>query len=146
MTIAQQIDEDLKTAQKEKNEVAVSSLRNLKAALKNAEIEKGKPLADEDILAVSAKKVKQHKDSIESFTAGARADLAQHEQAQMKVLQKYLPKQMDETELSSIVKNVVMGMNATPADFGKVMKEVMAKVKGQADGGMISKIVKENLK
>ena len=146
MNIQEQIDQDLKAALKEKNEVTLSSLRNLKAALKNAEIENGKPLSDDQVLAVIAKKVKQHKDSIESFTAGNRSDLVANEQAQMAVLQKYLPQAMGEEELRSVVMDVIGQINATAADFGKVMKEVMAKVKGRADGSMISKIVKENLK
>ncbi len=144
--LIQQIDEDLKTAQKEKNEIATSALRNLKAAVKNVEIEKHQDLSDADVLSVVAKKVKQHKDSIESFKAGNRNDLAQHEVAQMEILQKYLPKQMDEGELAEIVKGVITSSNAQLADFGKVMKEVVAKVKGQADGSVISKLVKENLK
>lgn len=140
-----QIDLDLKTAMKEKNEVALSSLRNLKAALKNTEIEKQHALADDEAIAVIAKKVKQHKDSIESFTSGSRQDLVLLETAQMAVLQKYLPEAMSEEELSGIVKQVIADTGATAKDFGKVMKAVMVKVKGQADGTMISKIVKENL-
>jgi|SRR3989344_700314 len=143
--LLQQIDEDLKTAQKEKNEIATSALRNLKAAVKNVEIEKHQDLSDADVLSVVAKKVKQHKDSIESFKTGNRSDLAEHEVAQMEILQKYLPKQMEEGELAEIVKGVITSSNAQLADFGKVMKEVVAKVKGQADGSVISKLVKEHL-
>src|SRR5258708_39755937 len=89
--LLQKIDEDLKSALKEKNEAALSSLRNLKAALKNAEIEKQHALTDDEAMAVIAKKVKQHKDSIESFGQGYRQDLVQQETSQMAVLQKYLP-------------------------------------------------------
>ena len=144
--LQQQIDQDLKTALKEKNEIALSSLRNLKAALKNSEIDKQKTLTDDDVLSVIAKKVKQHKDSIEGFTAGGRADLVDHETAQMQVLQKYLPKQMDEAELAKIVTDAITKLNASNADFGKVMKEVVAAVKGQADGSTISRLVREHLK
>lgn len=143
--LLEQIDQDLKTTLKEKNEVAVSSLRNLKAAIKNAEIEKKNQLTDAEVLSVIAKKVKQHKDSIESFKAGNREDLVLVEEKQMAVLQKYLPKQMDESELTSVVKQVIAEFNAQASDFGKVMKEVVAKVKGRADGSLISKIVKEQL-
>jgi hypothetical protein len=144
--LLQQIDEDLKTALKAKDETVSSSLRNLKAAIKNVEIEKSQALTDDEVLAVIAKKVKQHKDSIESFQAGNRADLVSYEQAQMQVLQKYLPKQMDETELTGIVKTAIATLKAGPADFGKVMKEVVTQVRGRAEGNAISKIVKENLK
>jgi uncharacterized protein YqeY len=144
--LIEQIDADLKQALKEKNEIVLSSLRNLKAALGNAEIEKKQPLTDDEALTVLAKKVKQHKDSIESFTKGDREDLAKHEIDQMAVLQKYLPAQMSESEVEAIVKKVIADLNATSADFGKVMKLVVAKVKGRADGSLISKFVKEQLK
>lgn len=144
--IIEQIDQDLKSALKEKNETVVSALRNLKAAAKNVEIEKKSALTDDDLLKVLAKKVKQHKDSIESFVAGSRQDLADVEMAQMKVLEKYLPAAMSEDEARKIVKETVASMNATSADFGKVMKEAMAKAQGRADGTVISKLVKEELK
>lgn len=144
--LLEKIDQDLKTSLKEKNEVATSALRNLKAALKNGEIEKGHALSDEEALSVVAKKVKQHKDSIESFKSGGREDLVSNEQSQMAVLQQYLPAAMSEEELAGIVKQAIADLGAGPADFGKVMKEVMAKTKGAADGNIISKIVKENLK
>ncbi len=144
--LLEQIDQDLTAALKAKNEVVVTSLRNLKAAIKNLELEKNKPLTDEDVSGVMAKKVKQHKDSIESFKAGNRPDLVAIEEAQMQVLVAYLPKQMGEAELTAIVKEVIASLSAQASDFGKVMKEVVGKVKGRADGNMISKIVKENLK
>ena len=157
--LLQQIDEDLKTAQKEKNEIATSALRNLKAAIKNAEIaaqtssgrasptEGGRELlSDGEALKVVAKKVKQHKDSIESFAAGGRADLVANEQAQMKTLEKYLPQALPESEVAKIVDETIATGNATKADFGRVMKEVVAKVGARADGSVISKLVKERLK
>lgn len=140
-----QIDQDLKSAMKEKNETALSALRNLKAALKNYEIEKHTDLTDADVLQVLGKKVKQHKDSIESFKAGNREDLVAVEIAQMQILEKYLPAQMDEAELTDIIKKVIVNLNAGASDFGKVMKEVVAKVKGRAGGTVISKLVKQEL-
>ncbi len=144
--IIEQIDTDLKVALKEKNETASSALRNLKAAVKNVEIEKQTPLTDDEVLKVIAKKVKQHKDSIESFQTGNRADLVANETAQMKILEKYLPQQMSEAEVGKIVQETISSLNATVADFGKVMKAVVARVAGQADGSVISKLVKEHLK
>ncbi len=144
--LTDQIDQDLKQGLKDKNEVVISALRNLKAALKNVEIEKQHQLSDEEVIGVMGKKVKQHKDSLESFKSGGREDLVAHEQAQMEVLQKYLPEAMSEDAVAQIVKQVISELAATSADFGKVMKEVMSKVKGQADGNVISKLVKENLK
>ncbi len=144
--IVEQLDQDLKAALKEKNETTVSSLRNIKAAFKNAEIEKKAALDDADAIKVIAKKVKQHKDSIESFTAGNRMDLVDNEVAQMKVLEKYLPKAMAESEVRQLVEKVISDLSATAADFGKVMKEASMRAAGKADGGTISKLVKEMLK
>ncbi|OGE87532.1 MAG: hypothetical protein A3J07_04665 [Candidatus Doudnabacteria bacterium RIFCSPLOWO2_02_FULL_49_13] len=159
MSLIQTIDQDLTTALKAKDEIAVSALRNLKAAFKNAEIaaqtqsgrasptEGGRELlSDGEALKVVAKKVKQHKDSIESFAAGGRADLVANEQAQMKTLEKYLPQALPESEVAKIVDETIATGNATKADFGRVMKEVVAKVGARADGSVISKLVKERLK
>jgi uncharacterized protein YqeY len=144
--LLENIDQDLKGAMKEKNETTLSALRNLKAALKNAEIEKGAALEDADVLKAMAKKVKQHKDSIESFQAGGRADLVEVEMAQMKVLEKYLPQQMDEAAVRALVQSTIKDLSATNADFGKVMKEALVRAQGQTDGTVVSKIVKEELK
>lgn len=143
----EQIDADLKAALKAKDETRVSSLRNIKAAIKNAEIEKKESLTDADVLKVIAKKAKQHKDSIESFTTGNRMDLVQAETAQLKILEAYLPEQMDEGAIRQLVATVISDLGATTvADFGKVMKEVSVRAAGSADGSVISKIVKETLK
>lgn len=144
--IIKKIEKDLIEAQKRKDEVTVSALRNLKSELKNTEISKGHELSEQEVLAVISKKVKQHKDSIESFTAGGRNDLVEFEQKQMTVLQTYLPQQMSEDEVRILVKQVVADLTASVSDFGKVMKEVIVRSKGQSDGSVISKIVKEELK
>jgi uncharacterized protein len=141
----EQIDADLKQALRDKNELVVSSLRNLKAEVKNAEIEKHEPLTDEEVLSVLRKKVKQHKDSIDGFRSGNREDLVAHEQGQMEVLQKYLPAQMDESKVRELVKTVITDLSAKQSDFGRVMKEVLARAKGQTEGNVVSKIVKEEL-
>ncbi|MBI4363417.1 MAG: GatB/YqeY domain-containing protein [Candidatus Doudnabacteria bacterium] len=144
--LLEQIDQDFKTALKEKNEIAVSALRNLKAELTNVQIEKRKELTDEEVTDVVRKKVKQHKDSIESFQKGGRTDLVAHEEGQMAVLVKYLPAQIDEGDLRKIVADTISQLNATQKDFGKVMKEVMTRAKGSTEGNLVSKIVKEQLK
>jgi uncharacterized protein YqeY len=145
--ILEKLDEDLKAALKAKDETVVSSLRNIKAAIKNAEIEKSAPLEDADVLKVMAKQVKRHKDSIESFQAGGRADLVEMELQQMQILEKYLPAQMSEEAVRDLVTKVIADLNATTTtDFGKVMKEASSRAAGQADGSAISKIVKEILK
>ncbi len=144
--LLEKIDQDLKIALKEKKEITISALRNLKAAIKNVEIEKKTPLSDDEVSKVIAKKVKQHKDSIESFEKGGREDLVATEKSQMAILESYLPKQMDEKEVEAIVKDTIAKLNPAPSDFGKVMKEVMNQVAGRTDGNVVSKFVKENLK
>lgn len=143
--IFDQINDDFKTAMRAKDELAVGALRILKSEMKNAEIEKGAALTEEEILKVVAKKVKQHKDSIESFKSGSRPDLVEHEEKQMAILAKYLPQQMGEDEVRALVKAVVSETGAKQSDFGKVMKEVLARAKGQTDGSVVSKIAKEEL-
>lgn len=144
--LIEQIDSDLKSALVEKNEIAVSALRNLKAEIKNVAIEKRKELSEAEILEAVRRKVKQHKDSIEGFTKGSRTDLVEREQKQMEILQKYLPQQMSESEVRDLVKKTIADLGALPADFGKVMKEVLSRSGGRTDGGIVSKIVKELLK
>lgn len=144
--LLQQIDSDLTSALKAKDQIASSSLRNLKAEIKNTQIDKQRPLTDEEVLAVVRKKVKQHKDSIESFKSGGRSDLVETEEQQMAVLETYLPRQLPEDEVRTLVTNVILDLHATPSDFGKVMKEVLTRAKGATDGSVVSKIVKELLK
>lgn len=141
-----QINDGLKQAMRDKDEIVLSALRNLKAEITNSELEKKTELSEEEILKVVAKKVKQHKDSIESFKSGGRNDLVEHEQQQMAVLAKFLPAQLSEDEVRAVVKDVISELQAKPSDFGKVMKEVLAKAQGQTDGTVVSKIVKEELK
>src|SRR3989344_2057321 len=136
--IIQQIEEDLKSALRSKDEVASSALRNLKAEITNVQIAKRKDLTDDEVLDVVRKKVKQHKDSIESFQKGGREDLVLHEEGQMAVLAKYLPRQMPQEELYKLVAATISDLGATPKDFGKVMKEVLGKAAGRTDGTAVS--------
>lgn len=141
-----EIDQDLKQAIKAKDEITVSALRNLKAEIQNVKISKQHDLSIDETLEVIRKKVKQHKDSIESFRAGNRNDLVSTEEQQMAVLQKYLPAQMSQDQVRELVKKTITELAATQKDFGKVMKEVLIKAAGQTDGSIVSKIVKEILK
>lgn len=126
--------------------VKVSTLRFLVAAIKNAEIElhsQGKMLDDAAIISVIAKQVKQHKESIEAYTEAGRPELAAKEQAELEILQAYLPVQMGEGEVRRIVSEAIKlpGSN----DMGSVMKVVMSQLKGKADGGMVRRVVEEEL-
>jgi len=143
-----QIIKELKEAQKRGDRVCISTLRMLLAAIKNEEIAKKKrgKLSDEEIQEVIRREAKKHKDSIESYKAGGREDLVKKEEAELKILTRYLPKQLSNEELVHIIGDVIKKIGAkSPADFGKVMGQVMKQVKGKADGSVVSKMVKEKL-
>ncbi|MDZ4209805.1 MAG: GatB/YqeY domain-containing protein [Candidatus Curtissbacteria bacterium] len=144
--ILEQIQNDLKEAMKAGETDKVSALRFLLSQIKNREIDKRAELTDEEIVSVNPKQAKQRRESVEAFKQGGRDDLVVKEQAELDLLSKYLPQKMGQAELEKIVSGVISQTNASGiSDFGKVMKEVMEKVKGQADGGSVSEIVKKQL-
>jgi len=145
MNLKQKIEEAIIVALKSHDELAVSTLRMLKAGINNAEIAKQKELIDEEVIEAIQKEIKNRRESISAFKAGNREDLATKEAKELGILNLYLPAQMSQEELKKIVSEVVTQLNAKPADFGKVMGEVMAKVKGKADGGLVAQVVKESL-
>ena len=141
--LIERMDTDLKNAMKAKNEVKVGTLRLLRAAIKNKEIEKKvKSLSENELLEIIQKQVKQRKDSIEEFKKAARQDLVKKETSEISVLEEYLPKQLTESELKTLVQEAIQTVGAkTKADLGKVMKEVMSRAAGKADGKQINQIV-----
>ena len=146
MPVKQDLDAALKDAMRAKDSVALESVRAVKSAVKLAEIEAGKEMSDEEVHAVIQKAVKQRRDSIAQFTTGGRMDLVAVEEAQVKVLEKFLPTQLGEAEVSKLVDEAVAATGATgPKDMGKVMGALMPKVKGKADGGMVNRLVKAKL-
>ena len=142
MTLTERIDSDLKTAMKEKNELTLSTIRMLKAAIKNKEIDKKvKALSDQEILEVLQKQVKQRRDSIAEFEKAKRTDLVNKEKSEAAILEKYLPKGLSEAELKALIEKAIQTAGAkTKADVGRVMKEVMPHVAGRADGKAINQI------
>ena len=146
MTLKEQLTQDMKSAMKQKEQVRLSTIRLVRSAIKNREIELGKELDDADVVKVISTAVKQRKEAIEQFTKGGREELAEKEQAELKVLEVYLPQQLGEEELAALVKEAVEAVNATSMkDMGKVMKEIMPKVQGRADGKIINQMVKSHL-
>lgn len=141
-----QIQTDLKNAQLNRDEVKVSTLRLLLSEIKNAEIQKGQSLSDEDLTSVIQREVKKRKEAAAGFRSGDREDSALKEEGEAKILEGYLPAQLSTEELTKIVTDTINEVGATSmADMGKVIGAVMGKVKGQADGGTISGLVKEKL-
>jgi uncharacterized protein YqeY len=147
----EKINADLKDAMKAGDKDRVSTLRLINAAIKSADIEarpSGKDkISDTDILSVLAKMVKQRRDSIEQYKAGGRQDLADKEEAEIKVIEGYLPKQMSEAEAKAAIAAIIKETGAAgPKDMGKVMGALKAKYAGQMDFGKASALTKELLK
>ncbi len=147
MTLDERMDADLKEALKAKDTIRVSTIRMVKAGIKNLAIEKrAEKLEDKDVVVIISKQIKQHRDSIEQFTKGNRQDLADKEKAELTILESYLPKQLSAEELKVIVKSAIEKVGARGrADMGKVMKAAMEDAKGAADGKMLSQMVSEEL-
>jgi len=139
---------DYKDAMKEKDAVRVSTLSFLRAATKNAAIDQKKDkLEDGDVIAVLKKQVKQRQDSIEQFRKGNREDLAEKEVRELEILKCYLPQEIPPDDIKKMIEEAVASTGASGIkDMGKVIKEVMAKASGCADGKLVSDLVRERLK
>ncbi|HUT67866.1 MAG TPA: GatB/YqeY domain-containing protein [Dehalococcoidales bacterium] len=144
--LKRRITDDLKQAMKSGDTVKRNTIRLLIASVNNAEIAKQAALDKGDILGVIARDVKRHQESIDAFKLGKRQDLVDKEEAEMAILQGYLPKQMTREEVVAAAKEVIGVVGAQgPGDKGKVMKELMPKLKGMADGKEINEVVTELL-
>lgn len=146
MALLHQINGELVESMKARDEIKTSTLRLVIAAVNNKRIELGHELSDEEILDVLAKEGKKRRESIEAYKVGNRQDLVDREEKEFEVLGKYLPEQMNEGDIAKVVDDVIgeVGVNGN-ADFGKVIGSVMAKLKGKADGSVVSSIVKAKL-
>lgn len=146
MTLQERIESDYVSEVKARNASAVSVLRMLRAALKNARIEQGKDLDDAATEDIIAKEVKKLRDALTQYKDGGREDLMGQAESEIAIMEKYLPKQLDDETLTAMVAQVIAGMpGVTPKEFGKVMSAVMQQAKGQADGGRVSAAVKKAL-
>ncbi len=144
MSLAEILSDDLKKALKTAQKDTLSVIRMIKAAVKNKEIEKGAALSDEEIHGVLMTLARQRKDSIEQFSKGNRQDLVEKETGELSIIQSYLPEQLTDEEVKEIIRDTVKEIGVQgPQDMGKIMKSVMAKVKGQADGRLVSELVKK---
>ena len=147
MTLEEKIDADMKEAMKAKAEIRLSTIRMLRAAIKNLAIEKkAEKVEDKDVMSIISKQIKPHQDSIDGFTKGNRQDLVDKETAELKILESYMPKMLSAEELKPIVSSAITATGAKGrADMGKVMKAAMEEAKGAADGKMLSQMVAEEL-
>lgn len=136
----------LVAAMKAREAVRVSTLRMVRAALQNREIDKRTPLADDDVLQVLATQAKQRRESIEQYRAGGREDLAAKEAAELVILQEFLPEELGVEELRDVVEAAVAEVGAEgPKDMGRVMGVLMPRLRGRADGGAVNRLVREAL-
>jgi len=163
MNLKDTINEDIKSAMKSGLNNEASVLRFLNSAIKNKELEKrnrlskeGRPLAeleklseliDEEVINVILSEIKKRKESIVQYEKGGREDLVKKEAAELEILKKYVPEEMGEDEIRSVIKRKLAEMGEISAkDFGKIMGSVIAEVKGRAGGEVVKKIIEEELK
>ena len=146
MGLKERLEEDQKSAMREKAQLRLDTIRMLKSAIKYREIELMKPLDDAAILGVIGSEVKRRRDAAEQFKAGKRLDLADKEEAEIVILQAYLPQQLGEDELRAKVDEAVTKVGAQGVkDMGAVMKALLPEVQGRAEGKVVSDLVKARL-
>jgi uncharacterized protein YqeY len=146
MSIKERLSEQMKTAMKSGDKDTVLYSRNLHSAIRKKEIDDRVDLDDESVIKIISSLVKQRQDSIDQFKQGGREDLVLKEQAELKFLQAFMPAQMDEAEIRKIVDWAVTEAKASgPKDMGNVMKLLMPKVQGRADGKLVNQIVRERI-
>jgi uncharacterized protein YqeY len=146
MSLLKKIDEDLIKALKAGDKAGATVLRGLKSDIKYKQIEKGEELTDDDVIGVLSTAAKKRRESIEQFRSGNRADLADKESSELEIITGYLPEQLTENELREMIRASIEATGAdSPAKLGLVMKDLMPKVKGKADGKLVSRLVNESL-
>ncbi|HUG84175.1 MAG TPA: GatB/YqeY domain-containing protein [Euzebya sp.] len=149
MSLADQIQTDLTTAMKARDKVRTTTLRSVLAGIKNLRAEAGRgdrDIADAEVVDIISREAKKRRESIQTYADNDRPELAEAEQAELDVLTRYLPEQMDEAAIRAVVDQTVSEVGATgPGDLGKVMGALMPKVKGKADGKLVNTIVRQAL-
>lgn len=146
MSLLTTLNEDMKQAMRAKDKETLQVIRMLKASIQNEQIKKGQDLNDEEELTVLSREMKQRRDSLSEFEKADRTDLADKVKKEIVIVEKYLPAQLSEEEIRTIVSEAITATGATsPKEFGKVMGAVMPKVKGKADGNQVNAVVKELL-
>jgi hypothetical protein len=151
MGLREQLTDDLKQAMRQRDETRKRTIRSVIAAMKQAETEldssgRRVSLSENDLLALVAKQAKQRQDSIAEYQKGGRQDLVAEEEAELAILQTYLPQQLGRAEIEAEARQVIDEVGATgPADLGSVMKPLMGRLRGRADGKLVNEIVRELL-
>jgi len=146
MTIKEKLQQDLKESLKKKDTIRLNTVRSIINAIKNKEIDLRKELTEDEIYGILNTLAKQRRESIEQYEKGGRQDLVEQEKRELEIILEYLPEQLSDEEIEKIVKETIEEVGASSIkDMGKVMKAVMPKVKGRADGKKVNEMVKKFL-
>ncbi len=146
LALKEKLMEDLKLSMKDKDTVRKNTVQSVRAAIKQVEVDNRVELSDDDIIGVIAKEAKKRKDVLPEYEKSGRTDLIDELKREIEILMGYLPSQLTKEELGEIVKNAIAEVGASSMkDMGKIMANVMPKIKGRADGGMVNAIAKELL-
>lgn len=146
MNLSERLNDDMKQAMKDKDKFKLTTIRMIRASIKNAEIDLKRPLEDSEVLDILSREIKQRKDSLQEFNKAGRDDLAKDVAAEIDIIGVYLPEQLTEEEIKSIVLQTIQETGASSkAEMGKVMTALMPKVKGRADGKLVNTIVQQSL-
>ncbi|OFX17205.1 MAG: hypothetical protein A2Z18_08885 [Armatimonadetes bacterium RBG_16_58_9] len=147
MSLSNTLHEDMKQALKSKDELALSTLRLLRSSVGYARIEKGEDLTDDEVVGVISREAKKRRETIEFAEQAGRLEVAEREKAEMEVLSRYLPAQLDEAAIEAIAREVVAEVGAVDIkDRGKVMGVLMKRIRGQADGKLAGSVVEKILR
>jgi uncharacterized protein YqeY len=146
MNLAERLNEDMKQAMKSGEKDRLSSIRMVRASIKNQEIELRRPLEEAEVIQVISRELKQRRDSLQDFERAGREDLVANVSAEIEVISQYLPQQLTEEEIKLIVSQTMQETGASSkADLGKLMGALMPKVKGRADGKLVNQLVQQLL-
>lgn len=146
MNLADRLNEDMKQAMKAGDKFRLSTIRLVRASIKNQEIELRRPLDDSEVLQVVSRELKQRRDSLQDFQKAGRDDLVAQVSAEIEIISQYLPTQLTEEEIKQIVLQTIQETGASSkADMGKLMGVLMPKVKGRADGKLVNQLVQQFL-
>ncbi|UCD86159.1 MAG: GatB/YqeY domain-containing protein [Deltaproteobacteria bacterium] len=146
MSLQDRLLVEMNQAAKAGDRLKLSTIRLIRSAVKNKEIEKKKSLEDEEVLKVISSMIRQMGESIEQFQKGGRDDLVKKEEAELKILQSYMPEQLSEEQIEKLINEALEETGAISfKDMGKVMKALMPKIAGRADGAQVNRIVREKL-
>ena len=146
MSLEERLIEEMKRAMKSNDKLRLSTIRMIRSALKNKEIELRKKLEDEEVVKVIQAMVRKGEESVEQFQAGGRMDLVEKEKREIEILKSFLPQPLSQEEILRIIDQSIQETQASSAkDIGKVMKSVIPKIGGKADGKLINQLVKERL-